>query len=58
VVAGIGGELVSDRGPGFIVDQRRMVTRVELTLVRNPTGVDRVRKQLVDVSGAFHLPRL
>ena len=49
-MAGIGGELLSDRGPGFIVYQRRMLAGVELTLVRNPTGVDRVREQPVDVA--------
>jgi hypothetical protein len=42
VVAGIGGELVSNSNPGLIVDQRRMLARVELTLVRNLTGVNRI----------------
>ena len=50
VVAGIGGELVSNSGPGFTIDQRRMLAGVELTLVRNLTDVNRVREQSVDVS--------
>ena len=50
VVAGIGGEQVSNSGPGLIVDYRWMVARIELTLVRNPTDIDRVREELVDVS--------
>jgi hypothetical protein len=38
MIAGIGGELASDNGPGLIVDQRRMLARVELILVRNLNG--------------------
>src|SRR5215471_8072956 len=50
MIAGMGGELVANRGPGLLVDQCRMLARVELTLMRNSTGVNRVRKQSVDVS--------
>src|SRR6516225_8956096 len=42
VGAGIGRELVANRGPGLLIDQRRMLARVEVTLMRNPTGVNRV----------------
>ena len=41
----MGRELVLNSGPGLIIDQRRMLARVELTLVRNPTGIDRVCEQ-------------
>src|SRR5262249_50475358 len=37
-------------GPGFIVDQRRLLTGIELTLMCNPTGVNRVRQYSVEVS--------
>ena len=49
MIAGMGGELVSNSSPGLIVDQRGMLARVELTLVRNLPGVNRVREQSVDV---------
>src|SRR5882757_7296756 len=49
MVARIGSELVPDSGPGLIVDQRRMLAGVELILVRNPTGVDRVREQPIEM---------
>src|SRR5271155_2913551 len=41
----MGRELVLNSGPGLIIDQRRMLALVEPTLVRNPTGVDRVCEQ-------------
>src|SRR5438105_3687370 len=50
MVAGVGGELVSNSSPGLIVDQRRVLAGVELTLVRNLPGVDRVRQQCVEVT--------
>src|SRR5690348_7937032 len=50
MVARIGSELVPDSGPGVIVDQRRMLPGVELTLVRNLTGVDRVRQQPINMA--------
>src|SRR4029077_21253117 len=49
MVRRIGSELVSNSGPGFGIDQRRMLAGVELTLVRNPTAVDRVREEPVDM---------
>jgi hypothetical protein len=55
MIAGIGGELVSNSSPGLILDQGRMLARVELTLVGNPTGVNRVREQPVDVSARERL---
>jgi hypothetical protein len=42
MVARIGSELVPNSGPGLLLDQRRMLTGVELTLVRYLPGVDRV----------------
>src|SRR5271169_5165204 len=41
----MGRELLLNSSPGLIIDQRRMLARVEPTLVRNPTGVDRVCQQ-------------
>src|SRR6267142_1291016 len=49
MVARIGSELVPDSGPGLILDQRRMQAGVELTLVRDLPGVDRVCKQAIDM---------
>ena len=40
--------LVSNRGPGLIGDQRRILARVKLTLVSDLTGVDRARRLLPD----------
>src|SRR5438046_438707 len=48
--ARIGSELILNDGPGLGVDQRRMLPGVELALVRNPTDVNRVGEQPVDVS--------
>src|SRR5215831_10327248 len=50
VGAGTGGEPVANRGPGLLIDQCRMLAWVELTLMRNPTGVNRVRQQSVEMS--------
>src|SRR6185437_16512044 len=50
MVSRVGGEPVPRGGPGLGVDQRRLLTGVELALVRNLTAVDRVREQLVDVA--------
>jgi hypothetical protein len=50
MVAGIACELVPYSGPDFIVDQRRMLAGIELTVVRNLTGVDWVREQCVEMS--------
>jgi hypothetical protein len=49
IAGGIGGEPVSNSVPGFIIDQRRMLAGEELTFVCNPTGVNRVREQPVEV---------
>src|SRR6266481_3734665 len=49
MVPRIGSELVANSGPGFGIDQRRMLAGVELTLVGNLTGVNGIREQLVDV---------
>ena len=49
MIAGIGGELASDNGPGLIVDERPMLARVELILVRNLPDINRVREQSVDM---------
>ena len=49
MIAGIGGELASNNGPGLRADQRRMLARVELILVRNLPDINRVREQSVDM---------
>ena len=49
MAARIGCELVPNSGPALIVDQRRLLAGKELTPVRNPTGVDRVREQCVEM---------
>src|SRR5712675_1962647 len=50
MIARIGSELIPNGGPGLGIDQRRMLSGVELALVRNLTDVDGVRQQMVDVS--------
>src|SRR4029077_1431096 len=49
MVTCVRSKLIPNSGPGLGVDQRRMLSRVELALVRNLTDVDRVRQQSVDV---------
>src|SRR5215469_15431932 len=49
VVAGTAGELGLNRGPHLIIDQRLMLAGVELAFMRNPTDVNWVREQPVDV---------
>src|SRR5438270_9133570 len=56
MVTGVGPELVSNSVPGLVVDQCRMLPGVGLTLMRNPTRVNRVREQLVDVSAREWCP--
>src|SRR5215831_3115537 len=48
--AGTSGEPVANRGPGLVIDQCWMLTRIEQTLMCNPTGVNRVRQYSVEVS--------
>src|ERR1700719_4741425 len=43
-------ELVPNSGPGFIFDQRRMLAGIELTFVRNLSGVNWVREQCVEMT--------
>src|ERR1700722_6456413 len=50
MVARIGCELVPNSGPALIVDQGRLLTGVELTLVRYPAGVNWVRQQCVEMT--------
>jgi hypothetical protein len=50
MVARVGCELVPNNAPARIVDQRRLLARVELTLVRYPAGVNRVREQCVEMT--------
>src|SRR6266850_5114975 len=50
MVRRVGDELIPNGGPGLGIDQRRMLSGVELALVRNLTDVDGVRQQMVDVS--------
>jgi hypothetical protein len=42
MVARVGRELVPNSNPGLIVDQCRLLAKVELTLVCYPAGVNRV----------------
>ena len=49
MVAGVGREPIANGGPDLNVNQRRMLPQVELALVRNLPGVDRVCDQLVEV---------
>src|SRR5438309_10560377 len=50
MVARIGCELVPNSGPALIVDQGRLLTGVEFTLVRDLAGVNRVREQGVEMT--------
>src|SRR3989440_6559244 len=50
MVARVGCELVPNSGPALIVDQRRLLAGVELTLVRNLAGVNWVREQCVEMT--------
>src|SRR5947209_19273051 len=50
MAARVGSELVSNSSPGLIVDQRRLLAGVVLTLVRNLAGVNRVREQCVEMT--------
>src|SRR5271156_3883715 len=50
MVAGVGCELVPNSGPGLIVDQRRLLAGMELTLVRYLAGVNWVREQCVEMT--------
>src|SRR6202035_4371223 len=50
MVARIGCELIPNSGPALIVDQGRLLAGVELTLVRDLAGVNRVREQCVEMT--------
>src|SRR4051812_48905478 len=50
MVARVGCELVPNSGPALIVDQRRLLAGVELTLVRYLAGVNWVREQCVEMT--------
>src|SRR5438105_689490 len=50
MVARIGCELVPNSGPALIVDQGRLLTGVEFTLVRDLAGVNRVREQCIEMT--------
>src|SRR5438874_12201708 len=50
MVARVGCELVPNSGPGLIVDQGRLLTGVEFTLVRYVAGVNWVREQGVEMT--------
>src|SRR5437868_4351664 len=50
MVARIGCELVPNSGPALIVDQGRLLTGVEFTLVRYVAGVNWVREQCVKMT--------
>src|SRR6266480_8014841 len=50
MVARIGCELVPNSGPALIVDQGRLLTGVEFTLVSYVAGVNWVREQCVKMT--------
>jgi hypothetical protein len=50
MAARVGSELVSNSSPGLIVDQRRLLAGVVLTLLRNLAGINRVREQCVEMT--------
>src|SRR5712672_3883411 len=50
MVARIGCEPVANSGPALIVDQRRLLAGVELTLVHYVAGVNWVREQGVEMT--------
>src|SRR5438132_2898309 len=50
MVARIGGELVPNGGPALVVDQGRLLTGVEFTLVSYVAGVNWVREQRVEMT--------
>src|SRR6478672_13375966 len=50
MVARIGCELVPNSGPALIVDQGRLLTGVEFTLVSYLAGVNWVREQCVEMT--------
>src|SRR5260221_5465192 len=50
MVARIGCELVANSGPALIVDQGRLLTGVDLTLVSYVAGVNWVREQCVEMT--------
>src|SRR5947209_10392496 len=50
MVARIGCELIPNSGPALIVDQGRLLTGVELTLVSYVAGVNWVREQCVEMT--------
>src|SRR5438270_13701403 len=50
MVARIGCELVPNSGPALIVDQGRLLTGVEFTLVRYLAGVNWVREHCVEMT--------
>src|SRR5258706_14590436 len=50
MVTRVGGELVPNSGPALIVDQGRLLTGVELTLVRDLAGVNWVREHCVEMT--------
>ena len=56
MAAGIGGEPVANRAPGFSLDQRWMLAGVEFALMRYLTSVNRVRQQPIDVPRENALP--
>jgi hypothetical protein len=50
MVARVGCKLVPNNGPGRIIDQRRLLARVELTLVHYLAGVNWVREQCIEMT--------
>ena len=49
MITGIGNELVANSSPRLGVDQSRMLAGIELSLVGDLTGVDRVGEQAIEM---------
>ena len=47
---GVLGKSVLCRGPQYVVDDRGMLAGVGLAVVRDPSNVERVRQQLIEVA--------
>lgn len=53
---GLGGKLGLDRLPNCPIDDRRMLSLMDLGLVQDATGVERVRQDVMDAAPVEHPP--
>src|SRR5436190_15746474 len=54
-VMGVGRQLCLNRGPGLLIDQPVVSALIELSLMRDPSRIDRVGQQLVDMAAGKRL---